>query len=289
MPFFVHVRDGWLECWLAVGELEWVVALSTHACFGRRVDLRVGAGALIRSGGTSTPVLEWPPSTLLTEWKCLPSMQELDALFFYSFQTTCEASVLSNLHNEKEIYCVLSLFYKHIKCISIFTKIQEESWTKDKGSLGYYPVHEISHCSSVCFTVYIFLVSFFRFSFSWCATLPGYKRMSEISHSLWETCPVPMKDGAFSKRLSQKSPKIHEEKKESFTLPLLACLHHLDGEEEQTFWCTILYISNTERNKEEALLFWNGILTPETVYEVKTFRYVVFIIIMRVGQNDYSP
>lgn len=36
-------------------------------------------------------------------------MQESDALF-YSFQTTWEASVLSSLHYEKEIFCVLSLF-----------------------------------------------------------------------------------------------------------------------------------------------------------------------------------
>lgn len=50
-----------------MGQLDWVIALSTHACFGRSVDLRVGAAALIRSGDTNTSVLEWPLSTLLTE------------------------------------------------------------------------------------------------------------------------------------------------------------------------------------------------------------------------------
>lgn len=45
------------------------------------------------------------------------------------------ASVLSSLP-DKEIYCVLSLFYRDRKCISVITKIQEESWSKDKGSLG---------------------------------------------------------------------------------------------------------------------------------------------------------
>lgn len=59
-------------------------------------------------------------------------MQEPDALFFYSFQTTWEASVLSSLPDETEIYYVLPLLCRHRKCISVFTKIQEESWIKNR-------------------------------------------------------------------------------------------------------------------------------------------------------------
>lgn len=58
-PFVVCTRHGWVECRLAMGgQLEWVIALRTHACFGRSVDLSVGAATLI---------VEWVPSTLFTE------------------------------------------------------------------------------------------------------------------------------------------------------------------------------------------------------------------------------
>lgn len=58
-------------------------------------------------------------------------MQESDALFFNSFQTTWEASVLSGLPDEKEIYCIIPILQAQ-KVFLCFHKDQEKSWTKDK-------------------------------------------------------------------------------------------------------------------------------------------------------------
>lgn len=56
-----------LEQRLTTGQLECVIALSTHTCFGKSVGLRVGAATPLRSNDTNTTGLEWPPGTLLTE------------------------------------------------------------------------------------------------------------------------------------------------------------------------------------------------------------------------------
>lgn len=56
-----------LEQRLTTGQLEWVIALSTHTCFGKSVGLRVGAATPLRSNDTNTTGLEWPPGTLLIE------------------------------------------------------------------------------------------------------------------------------------------------------------------------------------------------------------------------------
>lgn len=132
MPFFVHVRDGWLECWLAVDELEWVVALSTHECFGRRVDLTVAAGTLIRSGGTCLRV-----ASKHFAYRIKMSAKHAGV------RCTVLLQPPNNLEHLYFLVCLMrrkfTVYYPYFigtDSVSLFSQIQEESWTKDKGRLG---------------------------------------------------------------------------------------------------------------------------------------------------------